>query len=130
MATKTNSVFLTKESSRWTPERFKRLETTVTPRTPQNARQKNPLTPSRARTTPGDRYVPRRAARDLQFARFQLGTPSRNSCRLIENTSNSSCEENRALMRDKLLALKGQSSESRVLSLRQQVAPSGACKSA
>ena len=130
MATKTSSVFF-KESSPSTPEPLKYLPKTAASCTPQNVRQKTPLTPSRARTTPGDRYVPRRAERDLEFARFQLSTPSRNSCRLTENISNSptSCEENRALMRDKLLALKGQSTESRVLSLRQQVAPSGTCKS-
>lgn len=117
MAMKTKSVFLKAQ----TPTPTKRHRTTPIPCTPQhNERRRNAVTPQ---TTPGDRYVPSRAGTDLEFARFLLNTPSKN---LDENSP--TCEANRSLMRDKLLALKGQSSDNRVMSFHQQISPSGACE--
>lgn len=119
MAMKTNSVFFKKESSPQIATPTKRHRTTPIPCTPQNTPRRN------AWTTPGDRYVPSRAEKDLEFARFLLSTPSRSP---LEN-SPACCEENRSLMRDQLLALKGKSSDNRVMSFHQQTTLSGACES-
>lgn len=116
MAMKTNSVFFKERF----PTPSKRQWTTPTS---PNVRHLSASTPSKVRTTPGDRYVPSRIARDLEFTRFQMNTPFRN------NLPHTPCHEENTVMRERLLALKGQSSDKRVLAFRQEVTPScGKCE--
>ena len=98
-------------------------------RTPSRSNFKT-LTPSRTSKTPCDRYVPSRSAGDLEFSRFQISTPpSRHVLKPTGNLPPGSTvkpsgqeridanESNRKLlsMRERLLSLKGQSTENRIL---------------
>lgn len=94
-------------------------------------RQPTPRRFSRRTTprTPCDRYIPNRTSEDVEFSRFQVATPSRLTLKSSENlNSNSStppgsscCSKGqKQSMRECLLALKGQSSENRVLSFHPQ----------
>jgi hypothetical protein len=56
----------------------------------------------------------------MEFARFQLNTPSR---RKVEDQ----CEKKKS-MRERLLSLKGQSSDSRILSFHEQASQFGNCE--
>ena len=84
------------------------------------------LTPrSEKKTTPADRFIPNRAAGDMEFARYKVG--SREAIIKSENadlpTARSACSPSKreasAAMREKLLSLKGKSSEDRVLCFKQ-----------
>lgn len=123
MAMKTNSVFF-KESSPRFPTPSKRQWRTPTSSVPRNVRQTSASTPSKVRTTLGDRYVPSRAANDLEFTRFQMSTPFRGNANNHPDTPH----RQDTVMRECLLALKGQSSDKRVLAFHQQAPSGGKCK--
>lgn len=75
-------------------------------------------TPSSIRRTPGDRFIPNRAATDMEFSSFKVNSAGRAR----ENTPVSSSPsevERREALREKLFSLKGCSSETRVLNFKQ-----------
>ena len=110
------------QSSISTPTRRHRPRTPFTPRNTH-------LTTVRCRT-PGDRFIPNRSASDLEFSRFKM-TPSKHSSNSesVENSPPSNVNANtpnsilevrrRCAMRERLLALKGHSTDNRVLSFNQ-----------
>lgn len=112
-----------------TPPRHRR--TVATPhRTPNyaspsrvgNRAYSTPTPRSEKKTTPGDRFIPSRATGDMEFARYKVA--GQGMAINGENTNSSasyspSQREANAAMREKLLSLKGKSSEDRVLSFRQ-----------
>lgn len=115
MNMKTSSVFV----KSLTPKRQSTApRTPCTPKTPQNPRQTTPSKPRTPRLY-HDRYVPSRSAGDVEFSRFQINTPPRSALKSAENTARNSNTPSGCAMRDCLLALKGQSSENRVLAFHQ-----------
>lgn len=71
--------------------------------------------------TPGDRFVPNRAAGDIDFARYKVASRDqfKGENAISPSRSSPSQREASAAMREKLLSLKGKSSEDRILSFRQ-----------
>lgn len=113
---------LTPQHRHWSPSTPRRI--------PSHGSNYKTLTPSRKPKTPCDRYVPSRSAGDLEFSRFQISTPPlKNVLKSTGNLPSGSAgkpsaqeridanESNRKLlsMRERLLGLKGQSSENRIL---------------
>ncbi len=103
----------TSPKHRWRPS---------TPCTPRSTT----LTPSKSATL-CDRYVPSRSAGDIEFSRFQMNNTPLSKC-ILKSTENipsvgkpSDADESKFSMRERLLALKGQSSENRVLSFNQSL---------
>ena len=76
---------------------------------------------SEKKKTPGDRFVPNRAAGDIDFARYKVASHDRFKGENATSPSRSSPSQREAsaAMREKLLSLKGKSSEDRILSFRQ-----------
>ena len=71
--------------------------------------------------TPADRFIPNRSTGDLEFSRFQLSTPSKSSLSGCVPSSNVDCTQSSSedsTMREHLLALKGHTSKSRILSFK------------
>lgn len=117
-----------KMSSFKTPPRHRRAAATPH-RTPSYAspslvgcRAYSSTTPGRSakKNTPGDRFIPNRAAGDMEFARYKVA--GRDTIVKGENTNSHgspSQKEASAAMREKLLSLKGKSSEDRILCFKQ-----------
>lgn len=78
------------------------------------------VTPKSAPRTPGDRFIPSRAGADLQFSAYKVRSGRRGS-RKLENarTPHTIADPNSAQRKEKLFALRGRSSDSRVLNIKQ-----------
>ena len=77
-------------------------------------------TPLSARKTPGDRFIPNRAATDVDFASYKVNSSIRaGSANAPTTTLSPSDLEKRKTARDRLFSLKGCSSETRVLNFKQ-----------
>ena len=74
---------------------------------------------SEKKKTPGDRFVPNRASGDIDFARYKIASQFKGENATSPSRSSPSQREASAAMREKLLSLKGKSSEDRILSFRQ-----------
>lgn len=74
---------------------------------------------SEKKKTPGDRFVPNRASGDIDFARYKIASQFKGENTTSPSRSSPSQREASAAMREKLLSLKGKSSEDRILSFRQ-----------
>ena len=112
--------------------------TTTTPARNSAARTPRRRTPrSRKRTPGGDRFIPSRSGADLQFSAYAIRSAKRR--RLADGSSETCRAENgsgqartplaadpdSARRREKLFALRGRSSESRVLNIKQITASAG-----
>ena len=95
---------------------------TPVPSTPRAVQFRQLNTPLSARKTPGDRFIPSRAGADLQFSAYKVRSGRR---RRAEN-----CDADAPLVpdpdsarrkdvRERLFALRGRCSESRVLNFKQ-----------
>lgn len=132
MTTKTTSVSL--EDSPPRPRPLFSVNTTPNQhRTPSTFCKLTPrnLSSRKLARTPGvDRYVPSRSAGDIEFSRFQISTPDpvlKSSGNIPSvDTSSANRDRGKFAMRECLLALKGRSSENRVLTLAHQQ-PSSSC---
>ena len=77
-------------------------------------------TPPSTRKTPADRFIPNRAFTDAQFSSYKLGLEKSTGSNYDKECQASPSDlEWRKTMREKLLALKGRSSESRILAFKQ-----------
>ena len=89
--------------------------------TPRQHRIK--VTPKSVPRTPGDRFIPSRAGADLQFSAYKVRSGRRcsRSNRKLENvrTPHTITDSDSAQRREKLFALRGRSSASRVLNIKQ-----------
>ena len=75
---------------------------------------------SEKKKTPGDRFIPNRATGDLDFARYKIASQFKGeNATSPSSRSSPSQREASAAMREKLLSLKGKSSEDRILSFKQ-----------
>ena len=94
----------------------------ASPRTPRQLRLIN--TPASGRKTPGDRFIPSRTGDDVHFSAYRLRSVQRGE-RKSENVGPTTPQNpdldsgRRKEIRERLLELKGRSSESRVLSFKQ-----------
>ena len=100
------------------------------PSTPCTPRNKTPTTSTSV--TPCDRYLPNRSAGNLEFSRFQMSSTPPSKCAL-KSTGNipsvgkslqcveTGEDQSKLAMKERLLALKGQSSENRVLTFNKSV---------
>ena len=75
-----------------------------------------------ARKTPGDRFIPNRAATDAQFSSYKVGQSVRKEEHSDSLSSSSGLSESKKVMHETLLALKGRSSKSRILTFKQSTA--------
>lgn len=94
-----------------------------TPRTPRQYCRLNAQTPISARKTPGDRFIPSRAGADLQFSAYKMRSGRRSraeNCRAQDNTRTPLADSaKRKEVRERLFALRGRSSDSKVLNFKQ-----------
>lgn len=94
-----------------------------TPRTPRRYCRLNAHTPISARKTPGDRFIPSRAGADLQFSAYKVRSGRRSraeNCPAQDNTRTPLADSaKRKEVRERLFALRGRSSDSKVLNFKQ-----------
>lgn len=102
--------------------------TVSTPRTvtPRQYRRFNAHTPTSARKTPGDRFIPSRAGADPQFSAYKVRSGRRSkaeNCRVQDNARTPLAPDadsaKRKEIRERLFALRGLSSDSKVLNFKQ-----------
>lgn len=97
--------------------------TVSTPRTPRQYCRLNAHTPISARKTPGDRFIPSRAGADLQFSAYKVRSGKRSraeNCCAQDNTRTPLADSaKRREVRERLFALRGRSSDSKVLNFKQ-----------
>ena len=75
--------------------------------------------PRSEKKTPGDRFIPNRATGDMDFARYKVASQFKSENIASPSRSTPSQREASVSMREKLLSLKGKSSEDRILSFKQ-----------
>jgi len=76
-------------------------------------------TPSSTRRTPGDRFIPNRAATDVQFSSFKVNSAGRRTRENTPVSGSPSDVERRKAFSERLFSLKGCNSETRVLNFKQ-----------
>jgi cell division cycle protein 20 (cofactor of APC complex) len=136
--TPTTSSRCSTQGGAWTADGRTATTTPAAARTPRRPIAGEFRTPrSRKRTPGGDRFIPSRSGADLQFSAYTIRSAKRR--RLTDGSSETCRAENgsglartplaadpdSARRREKLFALRGRSSESRVLNIKQITASAG-----